>query len=1031
MIREVKVEKYLNKKTKDEEYIVYKLRVNDSVLDKRFTDFYNLDRELRQLDSKLIKIPGKSIFKNEKVLNDRVTGFNNYLNFIISSKNPVWRDSKQFRDFIRVENDVMNWNDQQLELTNKIKKLKSIIYKRDNNFNKLLIECLTMMKALQSRINEKIKNPNELNKRKDLLMKNSDEIDIIQLMIKDNLSSTKISPVKPTTKVQSFGSKNNAELKELQVQEIANQDKQLESLSNKLHLQLNIALTINQEIEEQNEFLSTATSTLKTKNCTSITPNYDHLYNNLQTVKSILGSSTKLTLAEKILYSHLTNPEDSLSGYNSNNIRGNAYLKLTPDRVAMQDASAQMALLQFMTCGLETTAIPSSIHCDHLIQAYEGAESDLKRSIVSNKEVFDFLESASKKYGIEFWKPGAGIIHQLVLENYAAPGMLMLGTDSHTPNAGGMGMLAIGVGGADAVDGMSGTPWELKAPKVIGVKLTGQMNGWTTPKDLILHLAGKLTVKGGTGSIIEYFGPGLDNQSCTGLATMANMGAEVGATTSTFPYSNSMREYLHATARGPVAKAADEISKTGFLQADKDAEYDQVIEINLSELEPHINGPFTPDLATPLSKFKQMVQENNWPTKLSAGLIGSCTNSSYQDMSRVESIAQQAKAANREAVVPFMVTPGSELIRATIERDGVQSTLESVGATVLANACGPCIGQWDRREAKNEDNAILTSFNRNFKARNDGNLKTMNFLASPEIVTAMSIAGSMTFNPMTDILPASGNSKELKFEPPHGTFLPTEGFIPGDTTFAPEPTPEPIPETPVQISPSSTRLEILEPFKSHFENPEEAGELPKMQCLMRVRGKCTTDHISAAGPWLKYKGHLSNISENTLMTAVNDEDGKVNSAYDFQEKTTSTIPDIAKRYRERQQPWMIVVDENYGEGSAREHAAMQPRWLGCCVVLGRSLARIHETNIKKQGFVPLTFKNKEDYNKIDAGDQVETVGLKGLFAGDLNTPVSVKVTKKDGSVLDIPVNHTLSVDQLNWVRHGSALNAIAAAAAAK
>lgn len=454
-------------------------------------------------------------------------------------------------------------------------------------------------------------------------------------------------------------------------------------------------------------FLSTATSTLKTKNCTSITPNYEHLYNNLQTAKSILGSSTKLTLAEKILYSHLTNPEDSLSGYSSNNIRGNAYLKLTPDRVAMQDASAQMALLQFMTCGLETTAIPSSIHCDHLIQAYEGAESDLKRSIVSNKEVFDFLESASKKYGIEFWKPGAGIIHQLVLENYAAPGMLMLGTDSHTPNAGGMGMLAIGVGGADAVDGMSGTPWELKAPKVIGVKLTGQMNGWTTPKDLILHLAGKLTVKGGTGSIIEYFGPGLDNQSCTGLATMANMGAEVGATTSTFPYSNSMREYLHATARGPVAKAADEISKTGFLQADKDAEYDQVIEINLSELEPHINGPFTPDLATPLSKFKQMVQENNWPTKLSAGLIGSCTNSSYQDMSRVESIAQQAKAANREAVVPFMVTPGSELIRATIERDGVQSTLESVGATVLANACGPCIGQWDRREAKNEDNGEL------------------------------------------------------------------------------------------------------------------------------------------------------------------------------------------------------------------------------------------------------------------------------------------------------------------------------------
>ncbi|KAG9050262.1 aconitate hydratase [Tulasnella sp. UAMH 9824] len=710
----------------------------------------------------------------------------------------------------------------------------------------------------------------------------------------------------------------------------------------------------------------------------------------------------------------------------------------------MQDASAQ---LQFMTCGLPTSAVPASIHCDHLIQALEGAQADLKvgsgvlrktlpawrlttpppqRSIASNKEVFDFLESAAKKYGIEFWKPGSGIIHQIVLENYAAPGMLMLGTDSHTPNAGGLGMLAIGVGGADAVDAMTGTPWELKAPRVIGIHLKGQLSGWATPKDLILHIAGKLTVRGGTGAILEYHGPGVHSQSCTGLATIANMGAELGATTSTFPYTEAMRNYLIATGRAPVARAADEAKKKGFLDRDEGAEWDDLVEIDLSTLEPTINGPFTPDLATPLSKFGSFIKEQGWKDELTAGLIGSCTNSSYEDMSRVTSLAKQAKAAGLKAKVPFLCTPGSEQIRATIERDGFTEVLQDVGAVVLANACGPCIGQWKREEYKGEENAILTSFNRNFKARNDANSKTMNFLSSPEIVTAMAFAGRLSFNPMTDSL-TDANGKPFKFEPPTGIQLPQSGFTPGDLSYAPSPLPPPQPDTQVQISPESTRLEVLEAFPKEFPN-SRGMELPPLTTLMR-------------GPWLKFKGHLSNISENTLITAVNDEGGEVNVAFDHShgaESAKDTIPAIGKRFKARNQPWALVVDENYGEGSAREHAAMQPRFLGCLLIVARSFARIHETNLKhdrllslkfivldqKQGIVPVWFADKSDYGQIDSGDVIETEGLANVLAGDTNAQITLKLTKKDGSKVEIPTRHTLSVDQIKWVKAGSALNYI-------
>ncbi|KAF8898514.1 aconitase family-domain-containing protein [Infundibulicybe gibba] len=754
------------------------------------------------------------------------------------------------------------------------------------------------------------------------------------------------------------------------------------------------------------------------KDCASITPPYSSLLQSLARVRNLLNRP--LTLAEKILYSHLCDPEKALQ--NRANVRGEAYLQLNPERVAMQDASAQ---LQFMSAGLAKCAVPTSIHCDHLIQASSGADADLKRSIVSNKEVFDFLESASRKYGIEFWRPGSGIIHQIVLENYAAPGMLMLGTDSHTPNAGGLGLLAIGVGGADAVDAMTGTPWELKAPQVVGIRLFGQLNGWTTPKDLILHLAGKLTVRGGTGRILEYFGPGVYDQSCTGLATIANMGAEVGATTSTFPYTPNMRAYLIATGRASVARAADEAAAHGFLNADEGAEYDEVIEINLSELEPTINGPYTPDLATPLSKFGPFIQEQGWKDEIAAGLIGSCTNSSYEDMTSVADLARQAQAAGLKMKVPFLCTPGSEQIRATVERDNITSTLEDVGAVVLANACGPCIGQWKREDKKDEENAILTSFNRNFKSRNDGNRHTMNFLASPTIVTAMAFSGKLSFNPMIDSITLP-SGEAFKFTSPSGQDLPSNGFTAGDTSYYPSPSPLPQPETQIIIGSDSQRLEILEPFPSHFGegsgNPRGL-ELPALKVLLRVRGKCTTDHISAAGPWLKYKGHLTNISENLLITAVNDEGGDINVAFDYETNTSDTIPGVAKRLKARGQPWALVVDDNYGEGSAREHAALQPRFYGCAMILARSFARIHETNLKAC-VLPLWFVDKADYSRIGSGDILETIGLEQALRGTPGTTIKIKVTKAQGDVFEIPTRHTMSDDQLKWFQAGSALNHI-------
>ncbi|ANB15312.1 aconitate hydratase ACO2 [Sugiyamaella lignohabitans] len=700
----------------------------------------------------------------------------------------------------------------------------------------------------------------------------------------------------------------------------------------------------------------------------------------------------------------------------------------------MQDASAQMALLQFMTCGMASTVVPASIHCDHLIVGKKGADTDLEASIATNSEVFDFLESCAKKYGIEFWGPGSGIIHQIVLENFSAPGLMMLGTDSHTPNAGGLGAIAIGVGGADAVDALTGTPWELKAPKVIGIKLSGRLSGWAAPKDVITYLAGKLTVKGGTGSIIEYFGSGVDTLSATGMATICNMGAEVGATTSTFPFTQSMKRYLTATHRGPIGNLAEEVNKeTGFLQADEGAEYDQVIEINLDTLEPHINGPFTPDLATPISKFASTVKENDWPQTASAGLIGSCTNSSYHDMTRVASLVEQADKAGLKPKIPFFITPGSEQIRATIERDGLTQIFEKSGATILANACGPCIGQWDRSEEKglenNASNAIFTSFNRNFKSRNDGNPNTMNFLTSPEIVTAFIYSGSTTFNPMTDTI-VGEDGKSFKFDPPSaGEELPSEangGFTKGTRSeFYPAEDTTPVPETEVAVSPTSDRLQLLTPFEP-FNNQEL-----KLNVILKVQGKCTTDHISAAGVWLKYKGHLENISNNTLIGAVNKETGKVNHAIDFDGSETS-IPELMIRWKNNNVPWAVIAEDNYGEGSAREHAALSPRFLGGKLVLTKSFARIHETNLKKQGVLPLTFADPADYDRIPSLSTIETVDLIDMLSkgGDNGGFVTLKVTKPDGESFTIKTKHTMSKDQVEFFKAGSAINYIGSVRAA-
>ncbi|KAL7275980.1 aconitate hydratase [Rhizina undulata] len=745
------------------------------------------------------------------------------------------------------------------------------------------------------------------------------------------------------------------------------------------------------------------------------TPPYAKLVKNLSEVRRVLGSTKGLTLAEKILYSHLDNPEEALGGRNGN-IRGEAYLKLKVDRVAMQDASAQMALLQFMTCELGKTAVPASIHCDHMIVGEKGADVDLPKSIQGNKEVFDFLESAAKKYGIQFWAPGSGIIHQIVLENYAAPGLMMLGTDSHTPNGGGLGTIAIGVGGADAVDALVDAPWELRAPKILGVRLEGELNGWATPKDVILNLAGQLTVRGGTGYIIEYYGPGVETLSCTGMATICNMGAEVGATTSLFPLTPSMISYLNSTRRGPIAEAATEVNKThNFLRADETAKYDEIITINLSTLEPHINGPFTPDLSTPLSKFKDAVKENNWPEKLSAGLIGSCTNSSYQDMLRAENLVKQAEAAGLKPKVDFFVTPGSEQIRATLQRDETLGVFEKAGGTVLANACGPCIGQWKRSDiSKGDSNAILTSYNRNFRSRNDGNAETMNFLASPELVTAMIYSGDMSFNPITDSL-TTPSGETFKFSPPTGPELPSQGFELGNLAFSPTAA-APAPETEVVVDPKSNRLALLEPFE-----PFGNSELKGLKVLFKVKGKCTTDHISAAGAWLKYKGHLENISNNTLIGAMNAETGEVNVAYDV-DGSSMGIPELARKWKAAGQPWLVVAESNYGEGSAREHAALQPRYLGGKIILAKSFARIHETNLKKQGIVPLTFANENDYDLISPCDEVDTVGLLEMLKKGGDGEVSLKVTKKGGEVINIPVKHTMSKDQCGFVLAGSALN---------
>ncbi|SCO77862.1 related to aconitate hydratase precursor [Fusarium oxysporum] len=756
-------------------------------------------------------------------------------------------------------------------------------------------------------------------------------------------------------------------------------------------------------------------------------PTYEKLYTKYTDVRRVLGKQ-RLTLAEKILYSHLDNPEDSLLNNTDNgrNIRGKANLRLKPDRVNMQDASAQMAILQFMSCNLAKPAIPASIHCDHLIVGSKGAEDDLSAGIQTNKEVFDFLESAARKYGMDFWPPGAGIIHQTVLENYALPGLMMLGTDSHSPNAGGLSTITIGVGGADAVEALVGAPWELKAPKILGVQLVGKLSNWASPKDVILRLAGHLTVRGGTGSIIEYFGEGVESLSATGMATICNMGAEVGATTSIFPYTKASARYLDSTRRSQANKniealeafasnSSDPDARWQF-KADEGAEYDEVITIDLSTLEPHINGPFTPDLATPLSKFKEVVKEQDWPQVLSAGLIGSCTNSSYEDMTRVESLLKDAKKAGLKPAADFYITPGSEQIRATLERDGTLETFQEAGGIVLSNACGPCIGQWKRQDGveKGTSNAILTSYNRNFRGRNDGNPDTMNFLASPEIVTAMAFAGSTTFNPVTDSI-KTPDGKDFMFSPPHGLEGPQTPFESGNAELGVL-SQAPDPNTKIAISPTSERLAFLEPFA-----PFPSSDLSGLRVLVKVTGKCTTDTISAAGPWLKYKGHLPNISTNTLNTAINKETGEVNAAYDL-DGSKHTIPELGQLWKERGQEWLVVAEHNYGEGSAREHAALQPRYLGARVVLTKSFARIHETNLKKQGVVPLTFENEADYDKIAAGDEVATVGLYEMLQNGGKGDVQLRVTKASGEEILIPTKHAVTKDQAGFILAGSALN---------
>lgn len=737
---------------------------------------------------------------------------------------------------------------------------------------------------------------------------------------------------------------------------------------------------------------------------------YADLPGKVEAARKLVGRP--LTMAEKILYAHLYAP--TTTAYE----RGKDYVDFAPDRVAMQDATAQMALLQFSTCGRDKVAVPSTVHCDHLIQAKQGAVADLATANEVNKEVYDFLASISNKYGIGFWKPGAGIIHQVVLENYAFPGGMMIGTDSHTPNAGGLGMIAIGVGGADAVDVMAGLPWELKMPKLIGVKLTGKLNGWTSAKDVILWVAGQLTVKGGTGAIVEYFGEGADSMSATGKGTVCNMGAEIGATCSLFAYDNKMSDYLRATSRAEIADLADGVRE--HLRPDEEVAnnpapyYDQLLELDLSTLEPYVNGPFTPDLATPISQMAETVKANGWPEKLEVALIGSCTNSSYEDISRSASIVKDALSKGLKANSEFTITPGSELVRFTIERDGFINTFESVGGVVLANACGPCIGQWARHiDDPNRKNTIITSFNRNFAKRNDGLASTHAFVASPEIVTAMAVAGRISFNPLTDTL-VNEKGEEVKLAEPTGHELPPKGFDVDDPGYqAPA---EDGSSVKVVVQPDSQRLQLLTAFA-----PWEGTDLLGLKLLIKAKGKCTTDHISMAGPWLKFRGHLDNISNNMLIGALNYFNDKTDSVKNQLTGEYGPVPATARAYKAANVGSIVVGDENYGEGSSREHAAMEPRHLGVRAILVRSFARIHETNLKKQGMLALTFANKEDYDKIQEDDNIDILGLPNFAPGQ---PLTIELNHADGTKDKITVNHTYNAQQIEWFRAGGALNVI-------
>lgn len=728
--------------------------------------------------------------------------------------------------------------------------------------------------------------------------------------------------------------------------------------------------------------------------------------------RTLLGRP--LTFTEKILYAHLS--ETPTRAYE----RGKDYVNFAPDRVAMQDATAQMALLQFMTCGRDKVAVPSSVHCDHLIQAKVGAAADLATANDVNKEVYDFLSSVSDRYGIGFWKAGAGIIHQVVLENYAFPGGMMIGTDSHTPNACGLGMIAIGVGGADAVDVMAGLPWELKMPKLIGVKLTGKMNGWTSAKDVILKVAGILTVKGGTGAVVEYFGEGAESLSATGKGTICNMGAEIGATCSLFAYDDKMGDYLRGTDRKDVAEMADGIRQhlrsDDEVYADPAKYYDQLIEINLDELEPYVNGPFTPDLATPISKMAEAVKSNGWPENVEVALIGSCTNSSYEDISRSASIAEDAMAKGLKAKSEFTITPGSEMVRFTIERDGFLNTFDKMGGVVLANACGPCIGQWARHmDDPSRKNTIVTSFNRNFAKRNDGNSSTHAFVASPEIVTAFAISGKLGFNPITDKL-TNENGEEVMLAEPKGIELPVKGFAVEDAGYqAPA---EDGSNVQVVVSPESNRLQLLSPFAAW-----EGTDLKGMKLLIKAFGKCTTDHISMAGPWLKFRGHLDNISNNMLIGAINAYNNEANKVKNQLTGEYGEVPAVQRAYKAAGIGSVVVGDENYGEGSSREHAAMEPRHLGVRAIIVKSFARIHETNLKKQGMLGLTFADKADYDKVQEDDNIDILGLTEFAEGK---PLTVVLNHSDGSSDSITVNHTYNAQQIEWFKAGGALNVIRA-----